>query len=1750
MGRTERILSHLPRTFRALPPPTALHALAAAVGGELQRAENALADVMQAHWVDHADRNAPAVDDLECLAALYGLSPRPAPLPEETVEEFRARLKSHVRTFLEGTSTLGGVLRVAADALGLRLEDRLDGWWNRAGGDPVLVRPRGDDAAALLFGVPLTLARGRAAAAARVEGPVLPLEGADLRGGSILRLAVDGGAMREVECAPPGTDRARVPLHTVVAAVNAAFGGEVARDVDGRLGLRSPTAGDGSSLEVGEVRGDAAPVLLGLPARERWGTPGMDAVIAGAADLPEVLDLGARRYLRLVVDGRRVAEVDCAGADPAATPRAHVAEAIDAALGPGVAAVEGARLVLRSPTPGAGGSLVVREPAAQDAAPLLLGDAPRESRGSDPGPAELTGAAVLPVEIDLSAVFSVRLRVDGRRPVTVDCAGADPARTGPAEAAARLAAAVAPGTASFDGAVLRVASATAGVESTIAILPVTPDEDAGPRLFGLRPRRFRGAAAAPAVIHGTTDLAGGVDVRARSRVAIGLDGAPPLEVDLAGAVAKMERGDPEKASAAQLAQAINAAFGQAAGEWPVQVEGGRLVLASATRGTAAAVELVPLEVREQRPFVTRAFVAAEAASVLLGIPTADARGRAATRAVLAGTRDLRRGADLRDDRWLRLSIDGSPAVEVDCAARARLARTVLPTEAAAALNAAFRVEGEADVATVEAGRLVLTSRRDGAAAAVRLEPPQAHDARPLLLGMEPGLRRGHDGRRVAFAGTADLAEGVELSAADRLRLRVDGVEREVPFLTGGPRRMALPELVAAVNTAFGRLVARGDGAHLVISAAAPPRAGAGGDPGTADAEGTVEILPAQGGPDAAPALLGIVPPRAYRGEPPEPATVVGTAALAAPLDLRVRRFLRLAVNGAPPVDVDCAAGGGEDAAGTVDPARVAEAVERALPAVAAKVDAAGCLVLATRAQGSAARIELLAFTGPGARAALFGDDAPDEALGEPPAPAEVAGTVDLSGGADLGASRTLRIALDGGRWQDVDVGGLVPGRTEPPEVVAGVEKVLPGVASLTPDGRLRLVSPTAGSGSRVEVLPVRVLEVVEYPAATVSFPPCPLRHGGAARMENDGAHGSHARVEIHAPRGASGPTLADAAAGTRIRYLGALGAGEALRLERDPAAGVRAQVVEAGGTPRPVPPWRLLAGSAADQAQVPFGDRFGEPPGEGEPRLARPRALRLTRARPGEPAALRLDDPWQPRVVALRERTPAGPRGLCVLVTEAAPGERPAPVPGGDGTVCLPGRVRMEEGRPLLVDRDGSPLAVLLPGTSGGAERHAGRMVMAEGALHPAPGDGPPVLVARRMDRLYDVTVREQALGRGRCERFASVSIGSGAAAESLVRRVAAGSAPSRLVMAAEEEKDALLHLPRGEVRWTYTECHGARLDQAALARARDVGVLRTRFPGAGCVEMGILDVSRLVRRGSDPGAAVVAGGPGAAPEVELRVEWTRHRPGSFELRLPARLPEHLGAALDAARLGAAEQPRKPGAAGAALAPAEVFPGVVSEPAGDPDDLVARLSAAGLVSVVRRERAPIGWTPVLIPFRRPRVHRLSRGRDDRPARLYLADPDVPGVVFELTARALAPRDSAGNRIELSPEEQEARAKGAWGNAIEVGVAPFVPQDADPGDPPVPGRFTVTVAFAAARVESAREAARGGAFASSGAPAPEADGPCRCATVPHGPAGAPAAARTPVGVLHARAAGVAARVIRERAGDSGPQSDEQPQEGSR
>jgi hypothetical protein len=365
------------------------------------------------------------------------------------------------------------------------------------------------------------------------------------------------------------------------------------------------------------------------------------------------------------------------------------------------------------------------------------------------------------------------------------------------------------------------------------------------------------------------------------------------------------------------------------------------------------------------------------------------------------------------------------------------------------------------------------------------------------------------------------------------------------------------------------------------------------------------------------------------------------------------------------------------------------------------------------------------------------------------------------------------------------------------------------------------------------------------------------------------------------------------------------------------------------------------------------------------------------------------------------------------------------------------------------------------------------------------------------VDRLYDVELRDDAEG-GAVETFAAVSIGSGDAADSLARRAAASR--SGLVVAEEEDRGAFLSLPRGRTEWRYVECHAARFDAAGFDHPPHRDRPPTRFPGAACLELGIYDASRFgsEAEGYANGGAVFAGeGEAASPPVEVRVEYTRHTPGAFDLLLPGVLPDFLGGAFDASRFGG-------------QGPAERYTGVVTEPADDADHLIAALNGtrtatlpdgstaaqgpSRLVIARQVERVPIGFVGIPIPLRRPRVRRLLLGRQDQAARLYLVDPDVP-LVIELTAKDAA----------RSKPDEPVEAPGAWGNAIEVEVSPT------PGGP---GRFDVSVRFAGGRAESARKAALGGDHA-----------PVTSAEI---------AAPGPVGVLHAKAAGVAARVLRERA----------------
>ena len=892
--KTDRILSYLPGTFRALPRPTALYSVVDAFGGELLNAENSLAAIMAAHWVDHADRGAELIDDLGRIAALYGLAPR----PDESVEEFGDHLKRYIRIFLDGPSTVQGILRVAAEALGLRINDdylAMDPWWLRGGdGAIVSIEKRGDDASMLLFGFDARSASGEAAPAATIVG-TKDLSGAvDLRGASVLSLGINGGAPINIDLATQLNPVAAL-LEDIEHAINTAIGQPIANHSGSNLTLTSPTTGSGSKLEITDVPGDATPRLLGLLPRIYSGAEATAAQVTGTVDLSSGVDLSDARYLRLLIDGKQLAEIDCAGGGPPSTKTIEeIEKAINDGIGIAVASHVGQRLTLTSPTTGFGGSIAFQPAAAQDARQLLFGSVETFSAGHDARSASAVGISDLSRGVDLSARSKVRIRLDSSPPVTVDCAGADPARTLLSEIVAALNADLGPAVASHDGHFLRVVSPISGLASTVSFETLPENEDATELLFGIEPRVFRGADATRASISGTRDLtvhedpsgqtSEGVDLAALHLIQVELDGGPPIKVDVASSASNSR-----KATLNEIGAAINKALGATV----ASDDGQHLILTSPTVGNVSRLSIKPLVTRRRRHFVTRAFMTDEAAQVAFGFLSNGAQETPAVHARVEGTVDLSRSVDLRDAPLLRLSVDGSPAVEIECAGTRP--RATLIDEVVKNINAKLTATlGSVASSSDDGKNLLLISPTTGASSRIAFESP--HAALDTLLGLDPASFRGRDATRVTLAGTVDLGAGIDLSTAAKVRISIDGEEHEIDCANpADPVHTALNDIIVAINLAFGgKQVVRSDGTHIVLLSQ------------TNGENSRIEFATASA-QDATKAIFGFAAPRSYRGAKALPAQVVGARNLADPIDVSVARFFRVAVNSAEPLDVDCAA---------------------------------------------------------------------------------------------------------------------------------------------------------------------------------------------------------------------------------------------------------------------------------------------------------------------------------------------------------------------------------------------------------------------------------------------------------------------------------------------------------------------------------------------------------------------------------------------------------------------------------------------------------------------------------------------------------------------------------------------------------------------------------------------------------------------------------------------------------------------------
>jgi hypothetical protein len=1596
--KTDLILSYLPGTFRALPKPTALYAVVDAFGNELLLAENSLAAIMLAHWVDHADRGADEIGDLAKIAALYGLAPRKDETTGEileSVEEFREHLKRYIRTFLEGTVTVQGILRVTAEVLGLHIDDaHLDRWWKRKQPELVTIELRGDDAAELVLGVKAATAVGSSEHPAQVKGTTDLSADVDLRGASILRLKIDSANPVDIDLGVgDGVDPASVRLSQIRTKINQILNATVASGEVDFLSLASPTIGPVSRLEVQDVAHDAAERILGLRPRTYRGSEARAAQVKGTIDLSNGIDFGKTRYLRLEIDGTHLAEIDCGGTNPGPRSLDQIRDEINQALGPNVASHDAHFLTLTSPTQGFNSRIAFLQPAAGDATALLFDKINPFYAGQDVQPARVIGSRELTKGVDLSDRANLCLRIDGAASLTINCAGNNPPNTQPDEIVTAINTAFRTQVASFDGRSIALTSPTTGPTSEITFETLLTGE-AMEAILGIGSRRFQGAAATAARMESITDLSvnGGINLMARHVLSIAVDGGSPIEVDL-----RMGVTDARHVSPHELAEAINRVLDPDI----ASSDGQHLILTSPTRGSASSLAIAPLETTCRRRFVTRAIVTDEATQSIFGFMVREATGTPGTSARIVGTADLIRGVDLREARYLKIKVDGHDPCELDCAASSQRPRAALLSEIVEAID---RQLGSG-IASQVGGRLVLKSPTTGTSSRLAFEPPQ--DALDKLLGIQPTAVRGQDATGVSFVGTINLSAGIDLPSNAAIKIGIDGTEPiQIPLTGSEPVRKTLGDIAIAINESLPD-VASQDGIHLILTS-----------PLKGIASRLAFAVPSA--TDVTAAIFGITPPRSYQGTNATPAQVIGTPELSGNLNLRIARYLRIAVDGDPFVGVDCVPQGADPAAVTLE--QIVAAINSVLPGVATAEG--NRLKLTSRTPGLAGQIALEPYTAGDARQLLL-KEAVNEVRGTDPAPAVLKGDADLLAPVNLSQRRLIRLAVDGGRPVDIDVIGADPAVTFLDEIVVAINRVLPGVAIATEDDRLQLTSPTAREGSHLSVLPLRYLEVLEYPPKPAQTSSPPVRHGDRWSVVNNGAADVLAKVELAPSQGAAGLTLVNLTLGWQVRLLTSLRVGEKAQLWHDPKLGLQVAILSAEGQSRPVPSSQILVGPVGTQIWVPFAqtrDLSSDADGSG---------------------ALQLNNALAPRIVRLRAKSIDPPcNRIAVSVTESDFNAIHWDIPAGDRV----GRIRIVEGVFQLVDANDAAIANLRAGPGVDLAAHRDRVVTVTGVLHTG---APPLLIVQEVVPLFDVTLHSQPEGGQPIdEHYIGVTIGAGVGAPySLVRQIMTGSLAvasasrqaSELVKAEELDKASILSLPQGKSDWLYLECYGSRFNQARFNY--------DCFAGSFCRDRGVFNVSRFTSKPKPPeqpppeSIAAVFASPGAAtgPTAQVTFSWDNHQPGAFCVNLPADLPARFGARFNEARFSQGLDKQK-------KIKAEFYPNAVTEPVSDPNYLIALIKAKS-TSIEKSEakvvpRVPIGWEAAKMPFRQPKF--LTLGTENLPARIYLTEEGFDGFI-----------------------ELQASEVGIWGNEIAVSARKSGP-----------ATYDVSISYPGARFECARQVVLG------------------------------------------------------------------------
>lgn len=1198
MSKTERILSYLPPIYRPARDRSPLRAVVDSVGRRLLEAENLLFEVMRAHWVDFADQGGDQIRDLARLAALFGLAPR----DDEDVETFRMHLKSYIQSYLRGTATPPGILRLAASTLALSLEEDLE----PAPGDRhplVELHPRGDDAAVRLLGFRTGEARGNPPAPARLVGTRDLSKTIELGDARELLLSIDGDTIGRVKF--DQLDPREATVWDVARLINSALGDPdnpalpaVAGHDGHTLELRSRVPGPDGEIEIGSPSGDASDALLGTAPRSYQGADARSARVTGTRDhapfggIP-VVDLSRVRYLRLALDGGAPFEIDCAGDDPQATTLDEVCQRINSAAGATVATHDGHRLSLASPTTGPSSRLELHPAPANDARDRLLGPGARRiNRGAVAAPARLVGRADLRAAIDLRVHGLLHLTIDGQeREIDFsDPTRANPAGVTAAEIVERLNQEFGATVASTDGQFITLTSPTTGAGGLIEILIASdPAKDAASLILGVVPRTYRGTSPTRARLEGLALFQAGatLDLRLQRRLYLSVDSGPLLAIDCAGP-------DPEQTTLQQAADAINDAAGTTVAiveEVPGPETLERLQLQSPSVGaTSAIVVRAPDEV-ERRFFYTRARVREDAATALFGFAAADIRGRLPEPARLQGTADLRRGADLRVTHTLRLQVDDHAPLDIRVANPERPMVTLLE-HIVDTINSRLKAERgiAGPVASLRDGRLELTSPTEGPEGRIRVGASTASDAGPALFGLAPGSgSSGRDPERVVFAGMGDLARGLDVSTTYRLRVAIDDrplteidLRNAVP--AGSPPILSPGQVAAAINQSLIGDYASHDGRHIILASKKTGNAS------------RVRIEPIAPN-DATQAVFGLNVAREYVGQEGAAARLSGAADLSEGVDLRERRHLSLEVDGTLVADIDCA---GRD----TGPSQLANIMARINTALNLQLNPAfknarneaerqqarkeyvgqvdGRLFVQSATVGAASAVVLRQSSAADARRQVLGD-APAEAYGKAGQPAVLTGNARLSRPLDLGKRSLIKLRVDEGEIRTIDCAGTNPARTFIDEAIERINAVFPGLARL--DDQRRLVLSAA---RRVELLGLRHFSLFEFAPVPVTSPEQEIRHGTGWTVFNESVRDEPFEWTLRSLSGVDRPRLTAGDSRAWVQFSGAVPAGSTLRVRHEPNGRLAGTLETPGLPPRNVSD--RLQGEGGDALLLPVGE--------------------------------------------------------------------------------------------------------------------------------------------------------------------------------------------------------------------------------------------------------------------------------------------------------------------------------------------------------------------------------------------------------------------------------------------------------------------------------------------------------------------------------------------------------------------------------